>query len=91
MKAKWKKEFDSITELPFCPACDEPLYEQDKCVFCGQEIETEPKLIKWFQPSPIETMDCFMCGGKDTVDFKRSKYNGHKRGRCRACGMTFIE
>lgn len=22
--------------VPFCPYCDEPAYEQDKCVFCGR-------------------------------------------------------
>lgn len=24
---------------PFCPSCGEPLYEPEKCVFCGKEID----------------------------------------------------
>lgn len=37
----------------------------------------------------VKTMKCFQCGG--TVEYVESKYNGHKRGHCRDCGMSFIE
>ena len=75
---------------PCCPNCNEPLYEVDKCVFCGQEIDQEDeKLQQWLEPPEIETMKCFQCGG--TMEYVKSKYNGHKHGRCLDCGLTFME
>lgn len=47
MKNKLKPRFNEcygiqgVYKMPFCPKCNEPLYEPEKCVFCGQEIEVE--------------------------------------------------
>ena len=95
LKCEWIRDIDYITgkptgAMPFCPKCHEPLYETDKCCFCGQEIDQDdPKLIEWLTPPEVKTMKCFQCGG--TVEYVESKYNGHKRGHCRDCGMSFIE
>lgn len=36
-KVKWKVEYG--LEIPFCPYCDEPIYEKGECVFCGEKHE----------------------------------------------------
>ncbi len=95
LKCKWQRGFDFCTEkltgeMPFCPSCNEPLYEIDRCVFCGQEIDQDDeKLKEWLEPPEVETMKCFSCGG--TLEYVRSKYNGHRHGQCRDCGMKFME
>jgi len=95
LKCNWKRDIDWCTgeptgEMPFCPNCDEPLYETERCVFCGQEIEQDDeKLKEWLEPPVVETMKCFECGG--TLEFIRSKYNGHRHGQCRDCGLRFME
>lgn len=33
-KILWYEDYDIM--LPWCPSCNEPAYEHDKCVFCGQ-------------------------------------------------------
>ena len=40
---------------------------------------------------PEVRMDCFMCGGKNTMVGIRAKYNGHFWGRCEACGIRVME
>lgn len=95
LKCTWESDLDYNTgeplgEMPFCPSCGEPLYEHEKCVFCGQEIDQDDeKLQEYLKPPEIETMTCFKCGG--TLEFIRSKYNGHKHGHCRDCGLRFME
>lgn len=40
----WK--WDYGVYVPFCPYCDEPAYEKERCVFCGKEygwVEGEHK------------------------------------------------
>lgn len=37
----WKEEYEMI--MPFCPRCNEPAYEKDHCVFCGQKYHYTPK------------------------------------------------
>lgn len=93
---EWKREWDEMyggltAEMPFCPNCHEPLYEFERCYFCGQAIQQDKKLEDWAEPPKVETMDCFICEGKGTVRYTRSKFNGHKSGECTACGMRFIE
>ena len=51
LKCKWQRGFDFCTEkltgeMPFCPSCNEPLYEIDRCVFCGQEIDQDDEKLK---------------------------------------------
>ena len=46
-KIKWRWEDDLY--MDFCPYCDEPAYEKDKCVFCG-------KPYKWVEPKYKETI-----------------------------------
>ena len=94
--AAWEPFFDYgrdevVGETPMCPACNEPLYEYDHCVFCGQQILMDDKLAEFAKPPEVEHMDCFLCGGKGTVEFTRSKPNGHKHGQCNKCGMRFME
>jgi len=94
--AEWRRDWDEMTggltgEMPFCPNCHEPLYEPERCFFCGQAILRDEKLTEYEKPPEVETMDCLRCGGKDTVEFVRSKVNGHKHGGCTQCGMRFIE
>lgn len=92
----WKRDFDETAggmtgAMPFCPNCDEPLYEPNQCYFCGQPILRDKQMDEFEKPPEVETTDCFRCGGKGTVRYARSKYNGHKSGGCIACGMRFIE
>lgn len=94
-KCKWIRDYNYQTggltgAMPFCPNCEEPLYETDKCVFCGQEIDQDDeRLQEWLKPPEIETMKCFNCGG--TLEYTVSDYNGHRRGQCRDCGLSFME
>ena len=48
-KVNW--QWDYGVYMAFCPYCNEPVYEKDKCVFCG-------KPYKWvegkFKPTEIE-------------------------------------
>lgn len=37
----WGKEGEGIKEIPVCPRCNEPTYGDDKCPFCGEELEYE--------------------------------------------------
>ena len=46
-KVKWKDEYG--TKMPFCPYCDEPIYEKGKCIFCEKEHE-------WVDVRPSETV-----------------------------------
>ena len=95
LKCVWKRDINVFTgeptgAMPFCPSCDEPLYDTEKCVFCGQEIEQDDaQLQEWLEPPEVHTMQCFSCGG--TLEYVISKYNGHKHGRCRDCGLSFME
>ena len=41
-KIIWRWDWEVY--MPFCPYCNEPAYEKDKCVFCGKPYEwVEPK------------------------------------------------
>ncbi len=44
---KWRWDYNVY--MCFCPYCDEPAYEKDKCVFCG-------KPYKWVEPKHNETV-----------------------------------
>ena len=93
---EWRREWDEVYgrltgEMPFCPNCHEPLYELDRCYFCGQPILQDVKLIEHEKPPEVHAMDCFICDGKGTVQYTVSRYNGHKSGECSKCGMRFIE
>lgn len=76
--------------IPICPICGEMPYSTEQCHFCGQRF-IQDKEIEEYNTPDTGTMDCFKCGGKGTVRFIRSKYNGHKSGECTKCGMSFIE
>lgn len=41
IEVNWKEEYGMM--MPFCPRCDEPAYEHDHCVFCGQRYHYTPK------------------------------------------------
>lgn len=93
----WEDDFNGTTDtlrknsIPVCPNCREFLYETERCYLCGQAILMDKKLAALLAPPDVEQMDCFMCGGKGTIEFRRAKSNGHKSGHCTQCGMRFIE
>lgn len=95
IRAKWTRDPDYMggytNPYPICPNCEEPLYDTERCEFCGQAILEDERLKKWAEPPEIEHMDCVKCGGTNTVEYVQSKYNGHKHGHCVQCGMKFIE
>ena len=37
----------------------------------------------------IQFMDCPICGGKQTINYTRTKYNGHISGDCSSCHVIF--
>lgn len=86
---KWETDFAGT--MPVWPACGEMPYGLDRCIFCGQKFIKDERAKEWEQPQKVERMDCPVCGGKDTMEFTRSKYNGHKHGCCTACGTKFME
>ena len=94
--AGWAADWDDTrgcetNEYPICPVCEEPLYAEGRCYFCGQAILTDEKLEEWMKPPEVKQMDCFKCGGKGTINYTESKINGHKHGYCTACGLKFME
>lgn len=86
----WETDFAGGT-MPICPACGEIPYSLDRCTFCGQKLIKDERAKEWEKPPEIERMDCFMCGGKNTMELTRSIYNGHRHGRCTACGARIME
>lgn len=46
-KVKWRWDYGCY--VCFCPYCDEPSYEKDRCVFCG-------KPYKWVEPKHKPTI-----------------------------------
>ena len=75
--------------IPQCPVCGEMPHSTEQCYFCGQRF-IQDETIKAYNKKDEWYEDCH-CGGKGTLHIIRSKYNGHKRGSCSACGMRFIE
>lgn len=41
-------QIDGVTlgGCPVCPTCNEPAYEKDECVFCGQKFKMEKDLVE---------------------------------------------
>ena len=96
LPAVWKRDWDGMREcltgaMPFCPNCDELLYNTDVCYFCGQPIIQDEKMGEYNKPPEKHKTKCFSCGGKDTMIYTVSNYNGHKHGRCEKCGASFME
>lgn len=46
-KVKWRWDYGCY--VCFCPYCDEPAYEKDRCAFCG-------KPYKWVEPKHKPTI-----------------------------------
>lgn len=81
---------DGCGLIPECPICGEMPYSTEQCHWCGQRFIQDKEIEEYNKPKG-GTMDCWNCGGKDTIEYKVSKYNGHRRGRCKNCGLTFME
>ena len=92
-----KEDFDTLFDLiksfkinniAFCDCCD----NFDHCEDCETEMLAD-YLVEHgvYMDEKMGKMDCFQCGGKNTVDYVISFYNGHKRGQCNKCGAKFIE
>lgn len=91
IKIGWECEYDGSV-FPQCPACGEMPYSTERCTFCGQRfIQDDSQLQEYTKPTPEERMDCFICGGKNTMVGRRAKCNGHFHGHCEQCGCTVIE
>lgn len=82
--------YDGFGYIPQCPICGEMPYSTTQCHWCGQRFIQDKEIEEYATPITGH-MDCFSCGGKGTVEYMQSKYNGHKRGHCTKCGTTFIE
>ena len=82
--------FDGCGPVPLCPICGEPPYSDTQCHWCGQKFVKTEEIEDYFEED-IKHMDCWQCGGKNTIEYVVSKYNGHKRGYCKSCGMSFME
>lgn len=88
---KWEIASDRETGIvlgvvPFCPACGKPLYEQEKCPYCGQRILKDKTMEEYLTPVEAKQMDCPICGCRGTLKFIKSKYDGRLRGICAICG-----
>lgn len=82
--------FDGYGNIPKCPVCGEMPYSTEQCHWCGQRFVQDEEVEEYNTPDE-GTMDCISCGGKGTVKYVKSKYNGHKHGHCTKCGARFIE
>jgi len=85
----WNRSYGGT--YPECPVCGEMPYSLDRCIFCGQRFIKDARAEEWSKPPKVEYMDCFLCGGKNTVEFTRAQSNGHRHGHCTVCGMSFME
>lgn len=86
---EWERDYGGV--IPVCPVCGEMPYSLERCIFCGQKFIKDDRALELEKPLEVEHMDCFMCGGKGTVEYTRSRYNGHRSGHCTACGIRFME
>lgn len=90
VKIGWKTSYGGI--WPECPACGEMPHSTERCVFCGQRfIQEDDSIEEYNNPAPEERMDCFLCGGKETLVGRRTQSNGHFHGQCEKCGMWVME
>lgn len=81
---------DGYGIIPECPVCGEMPYSTEQCHWCGQKF-IEDEEIREYNKVEEETMTCPSCGAKDGFVYVRSKYNGHKHGTCKVCGMRIME
>lgn len=90
IKVKWdSSEFGT---WPECPSCGEMPYSLDRCFFCGQKFDQDDPDLQDYRKQPEEIrMDCFACGGVNTLVGHRAKCNGHFHGHCEKCGVNIIE
>lgn len=96
LPAVWKRDWDGMREcltgaMPYCPNCDELLYDTDVCYFCGQPILQDDRMDEYNKPPETYRMKCLACGGENTMVYTVSNYNGHRHGRCEKCGASFME
>lgn len=85
----WETVYDCTT--PFCPSCGAVPDALDRCIFCGQKFLPDKTTEEWSKPPEEVRMDCFSCGGHDTLVGFRARCNGHFRGVCEKCGCRVIE
>lgn len=85
----WENNFDGT--FPYCPSCGEMPYSTERCVFCGQKFIQDEIIAEYNKPPEKVTMNCPMCGGKNTLVGARAKSNGHFHGTCEKCGCVVME
>lgn len=89
VKLIWDEQYGMV--VPLCPSCREIPYSAERCVFCGQRFVQDAATDAWKEPPKEERMDCFMCGGKNTLVGHRARVNGHFHGKCEQCGCKIME
>lgn len=90
VKIGWEESYGGT--WPQCPACGEMPYSTERCTFCGQKfIQDDPELQEYTKPPEEVRMDCFMCGGHNTMVGTRARSNGHFHGQCEKCGCRMME
>ena len=92
VRITWETGYMNDGLWPRCPSCGEMPYGLECCIWCGQRfIQDDPVLQEYDKPPEEERLDCFMCGGKNTMVGTRAKSNGHFHGHCEACGCRVME
>lgn len=86
---RWTQDYGGT--FPECPSCGEMPYSLERCVSCGQRFLSDALVEEWSKPPEEARMDCFICGGKDTVAGTRARSNGHFHGQCTVCGCRVME
>ena len=81
---------DGYGMIPECPICGEMPYSTEQCYWCGQRFIQDKEIEEYNKPDG-GVMDCPRCGSMGTFEYTKSKYNGHKHGRCTKCGAVIME
>lgn len=105
--AVWGTDYDGhedkIYRRPVCGKCKEPFGKDEqgveRCYACGRIVDvTDPEMINWLKvrrETKTETMDCWQCGGKGTMEINMRRnpvtleWQG-AHGHCNKCGMQWI-
>ena len=104
-KAAWVLEYDHINDkcyrMPGCDECGAPVgLDEDgqyRCFSCGQAVESDDDMKKWFEVrdgEKVEMTKCLVCGEEqcETHYFKNNVTLEWQTafGECRKCGAKFI-
>lgn len=102
--AVWGMEYDfrndKCYDSPMHKECDAPVIFSEgyyRCISCGQEVEVDDKMKRWFDEragSKEEVRACLNCGEKTmTYVYYKNKCTLEwqvAHGKCSNCGSRFI-